>query len=169
MIEDSQPQALQDAADMAATFANVTQPQVIKFRLVRTVLEEAIRNEKARIDFKGLLAPFRQAGLYVSPKADRLCTPLGREILILSPAALTELQLIFGVTVGKDGRFVKTETGELCLLSDKLRLDQPETIADYLHRRLVPNWGEVEADKAFAQANPFHPGSWPDWVKLKVV
>jgi hypothetical protein len=93
-----------------------------------------------------------------------------KEAAILTPAAILEIELLFGVKI-LHGLWVQADEGKPVTTTDLLRSTAPLSIAEYMRERHVDKWGIIQGDSGAAQnpqgsaaAAARHPvGAWPHY------
>ena len=153
------------------------QPRVVPAHIIYGALATQLDGltDQARSYTKDrAIGQFRQAeGLHVTANSDRV--KLGgtdKEFAILNPAALLEIEVLFGAKVSL-GRWVHTESGTDVAAKDPIRASEPMNIAEYMRQRRIDAWGVILNDQEQAQkpkgdsaaAARHQIGEWPKHSK----
>jgi Family of unknown function (DUF5906) len=155
---------------VASDQARVVPAHVI-WGVLSEYLEKAEKTQQAHIR-EAVMKLFRGTKkLHVTSKDDR--ARLGgtdKEPAILNPAAILEIELLFGAKI-LHGYWI-VGSGQRIRAADVTRPEAPRSIVDYLRERRIEKWGIIQGDSGVEQhqtvnlaAKTRHPiGSWPHYT-----
>ncbi len=185
LIETCRTPAENKALEMAEELAGSDLARVVPAHTIYGALAAQLDSvdEKAKPHVKdAAMRQFRQAErLHVTANNDRvrfgamvggIAGGSDKETAVLNPAALLEIEVLFGVKISH-GRWFQNESGKPVGVMDLLRPIEPRSIADYLRGRRVDAWGVILKDIETTQkpqgdsaAKAKHPiGEWPHYSK----